>query len=135
MTVKMTKTMAMVAGAPTADDHDKPDDEDKRDDKRDDDADAEDQERSGAEGDDTLVAEGDTTASASQESTVTPTEIDYLNHDDNIQSHDEFAVCMIRATAVHFALRRTTPTLYRHQVTCAHTLTHTHTHTHTHKHI
>ena len=32
--------------------------------------------------------------------------------------HDEFAVNIIRKASVHFRLRRTTPTLYRHRATC-----------------
>ena len=35
-----------------------------------------------------------------------------------MMEHDEFAVTLIKKTTVHFALRRTKPTLYRHDCTC-----------------
>ena len=38
--------------------------------------------------------------------------------DTNLQEHDEFAVNHIKQAEVHFALRRTRPTLYRHRATC-----------------
>ena len=38
--------------------------------------------------------------------------------DEPILPHDTFAVRVIKKTKVHFRMRRTTPTLWRHEATC-----------------
>ena len=58
---------------------------------------------------------------SSQDIMVVPeTPEDNADTDDELPviPHDEFAIRMVKKTKVHFRLRRTTPTLWRHEATC-----------------
>ena len=67
----------------------------------------------------------DTTAESSQESVMlipdTPDDVgpgDDDNSDEIVVTHDDFAIRRIKSTTVHFRLRRTVPTMWRHKATC-----------------
>jgi len=60
-----------------------------------------------------------TTEESSQDSTLVIPETPQSSDDElPLVPHDDYSISVIKSAKVHFRLRRTTPTLWRHQATC-----------------